>query len=201
MFSLNFNINKFTADLDKIADNIEQKVLNEGALAIREAIVEEVVNQQNWNPQAVYSPKSVQSGKYDLILSGQLLSAISDPSRNIITSSRSRAKIGVGNINFLDALRSKREAYGSGGSVSARSKNAPYWKFVVWGHSAPKGNFAFKRGTPKDGKDVGDIVRTDDYKEKMRGTPPTYMFENGWMMAQSKIRKIMRDSISEAMRN
>lgn len=194
--TFSIDVNKIEQHMQDMVRYIEKNILQEAPLAIRDAIVKEVLNQNNWNPAAIYSPHSVQSGKYDLNMSGQLLATIGNESYNTISQGEKQARIGIGNIDVLDGLRSRRGDFGSS-YPSDYSKNAPYWRFVVFGHRPPRMDVTFARKGSFAGKDVGDIVPG---QPRMAGTPPTYMFSNGLMAAQTEIDKILKDAINNTVK-
>lgn len=194
--TISFDMNKFNRHMSDIENYITKNILQEAPIAIRAIIVKEVLNQSNWNPEAVYSHLSSQSGKYDLNMSGQLLSTIGNESYNTISVDGKKVSIGIGNIEQLEQLRSQRELFGSP-SPSAYSADAPYWRFVVFGHSPPKGDFTFARTGSVGGKDSGLITPG---KPKMKGTPPTYMFENGLFVAKTEIDKVINQAITNTVK-
>lgn len=195
-FTFNLDTHKIERHIQDIVTSIEKGFLDEVPVEIRRILMREVLNRNNWNPAAVYSSKSAQSGKYDLNMSGQLLSTIGDESLNSIIRQGQKVNINIGNIQVLESLRSQRSLWGSTWP-SEKSANAPYWRFVVWGHSAPRMNVAFVRRGSVGGKDVGDIVPG---VPKMKGTPPTYMFENGWFVAQKEINRVLSAKTNEIVR-
>lgn len=109
--------------------------------------------------------------------------------------------VSIGDIDNLDKLRSKREDFGSV-SPSDKSRDAPYWRYVVFGHSPPRQNFTFlKTGdVPSRGgasKPIGAIVRSSN--SKMKGTPPTHMYSNGFMASIPSINQKISEAIAKAI--
>jgi len=178
-----------------IKDIVDTTVKHVDATAepIQEIVIANVVDNKNWNPEAVYSPHDPNAGKpYDLKLSGQLLDTIKEKSAP--NRSKDGFSIGIGNISKLEALRSK-----SGSHPSEKSANAPYWRFVVFGHGPPRQTWVFQTLGYKNGKRFGKIVRSDT-GGRMRGTPPTYMFSNGLKASIDRINFIINDAMLDGVK-
>ena len=183
------SISRTKRHFDALNARIEEQT--QAALrAIERALVKEVLDNRNWNEAARYKGGPQAGEKYDLKFRGQILTLIGAQHYNYIVRHSRGFSVGVANRTILDKATSIKKG---------NRPRVPYWKIAVYGRAEiPGWQFVYKPGSvwainPKKAK---GFSRPGD---KIARQEPTLMFENGYLVARGKFRRLVNSHLDFAI--
>lgn len=183
------SISRTKRHFDALNARIEEQT--QAALrAIERTLVKEVLDNRNWNEAARYKGGPQEGEKYDLRFSGQILNIIGAQHYNYIVRHSRGFSVGVANRTILDKATSIKEG---------NRPRVPYWKIAVYGRAEiPGWQFVYKPGNvwAINPKKVKGFSRPGD---KIARQEPTLMFENGYLVARRKFRRLVNSYLDFAI--